>query len=158
MFPLYLMTAYALRPKLNDNTDNIQWLDSYSLEDIACAQKADVHVREVHTWIRDNLQPSSEELKSHANEVCVLMSRHKSLLVRNDVLYRQCTAKNGRQFLQVVLPLALRHDVLHSLHDLKVVGHLGVQRTIRTSPTTLLLAWPCARCSSLVCSMCKVCW
>ena len=108
----------------------MEWLECYSKEDIACAQKADAHVSLVHGWIRDSLRPSNEELKSHASEVRILMSRRRTLKVQDDVLYKESINKVGRKFLQIVLPVALRHDVIHSLHDLKVVGHLGIQRTI----------------------------
>ena len=110
--------------------DQLSWLGTYSQNDIACAQQADVHVKLVHNWIKNKLQPSKAELKSHATEVRILMSRKRFLLVRDDVLYKQVTTRNGRKRLQLVLPMALRHDVLHSLHDLKVVGHMGIQRTI----------------------------
>ena len=99
--------------KLDKEVDKLQWLESYSMEDISSAQRADVHVGLVHEWIRDNLQPSKEELRSYDGEVRILMARRKSLLVRNDILYKSSVCKTGKKYLQIVLPLALRHDVLH---------------------------------------------
>ena len=121
----YTASQKYYHEKLDKQVDKLTWLECYSNEDISCAQKADAHVSLFHEWIRDNLHPSNEELKSHASEVRVLMSRRHTLKVQNDVLLEESINKVGRKFLQIVLPLAFRHDVLHSLHDLKVVGHLG---------------------------------
>jgi len=58
-----------------------------------------------------------------------------------------------KEVLQIVLPAPLRENVLHNLHDLRIVGHLGIQRTI--SRVKSRFYWPglaldvtrwCAKC------------
>ena len=105
-------------------------MEGYTRDDISCAQKADVNISVVHKWILDGYKPTTDELQTYPTEVRVLMSRRNKLLVKDDVLYRESQARNGHKRLQTVLPLALRHDVLQNLHNLKVTGYLGVQRTI----------------------------
>ena len=58
-----------------------------------------------------------------------------------------------RPVMQLVLPAALRSEVLHQLHDLKVVGHLGIQRTVARVQQRFY--WP--GCSLDVARWCAAC-
>ena len=116
--------------KLDNDIDEMSWLEGYSKEDIASAQLADSSTSEVHKWINSGYKPSKAELQSHSAEIRTLMSRRNQLKIENGILYKMTTARTGKPIAQIVLPLALRNDVLHDLHDLKIVGHLGIQRTI----------------------------
>ena len=86
-------------------------------------------------------------------EVMILMGRRRFLSLRNDVVVRNIVTKRGNPLTQTVLPPSLRVDVLHQLHDLRVTGHLGIQRTIERVKGHFF--WPglaldvarwCARC------------
>lgn len=53
---------------------------------------------------------------------------HRAFVLRNGVLYRRNFRPDGPDLLLVV-PVHLRIDVLHQLHDEPTAGHLGVART-----------------------------
>ena len=98
---------------------------------IAAAQQLDANISPVYTWIENNETPDKTELGSHSEETKCLYSRRRALSIINGVLTRQSqTSRSGTEVTQVILPSALREKVLHQLHDLRISGHLGIQRTI----------------------------
>ena len=111
--------------------DKLPWLDAYTLNDISSAQQADADISIVYKWILDDFVPDAEELRSYSSDVRILMSRRNHLMMRDGVLYRVPKLRHGSERLQTVLPVALRNDVLYELHNLKMTGHLGIQRTIQ---------------------------
>ena len=107
------------------------WLGGYTLEDLAAKQRADSALLPVIKALEEGEKPSKELRKSFREETQSLVSRWQQLRLRNDVLYR-CYQPSGPRsaVMQLVLPAELRLDVLHQLHDLRVTGHLGIQRTV----------------------------
>lgn len=56
-------------------------------------------------------------------------SRARAFVLRDGVVFRRIYSNDGSEFLALVLPKALRKDVLHALHDHVTAGHLGVNKT-----------------------------
>ena len=119
--------ARNLDVKLN----RLSWLTDYSQGDLQAAQEADSSVGLVYKWVSTDSKPSKEELARQNEEVKALTSRWKHLSISNGLLVRTIS-ENGsnRPLVQTILPAPLRQVVLHQLHDLRVVGHLGIQRTV----------------------------
>jgi len=64
------------------------------------------------------------------------------LRLRDGILYRVAKRKpTGETFYQFVVPLALRKLILEQLHNLRIVGHLGIARTLARVQERYY--WPC---------------
>lgn len=129
--PVLTAPQYTQALKLDLQIEKSQWLQEKSLEDIAAAQQVDRHVGPVYRWVQDNFKPDKLQLATHSDETKALVSRLCALSIENGVLVRHgLTSRVGEEIKQIILPTAFREDVLHNLHDLRVSGHLGIQRTI----------------------------
>jgi len=116
---------------LDKALQRLSWLDDYSRDDVSAAQQLDPHIGPVHRWLSADHKPSTADLAPHSEETKALASRWRSLSIVNGILIRSGkTSRVGRPINQTVLPTALRDTVLHQLHDIRVSGHLGIQRTI----------------------------
>ena len=117
---------------IDDKLKNLQWLNDFSQLDIAAAQEKDKNLSKVIMWKKNGIKPTTEQLAPCSEEVKALVSRWSALsLTRDNVLIRTChPARSAVPVKQIVLPYALRSVVLHQLHDLRVSGHLGINRTI----------------------------
>jgi hypothetical protein len=116
--------------KLDQKISQQNWLTFITDADMAAAQTADAGLAKVRAWIQEDHKPTAAELEVESTEVKILMGRRRFLSLRNDVLVRNIVTKRGNPLIQTVLPPSLRVDVLHQLHDLRVTGHLGIQRTV----------------------------
>ena len=116
---------------LDDRIVGQKWLSDFNVDDIATMQRNDSSVGKVHEWVTDKARPTNKEIATYGEEVKTLCSRWKQLFIDNGVLKRKIH-DSGRKadVIQTILPSDLRNLVLHQLHDLRVVGHLGIQRTI----------------------------
>ena len=100
-------------------------------DDIAAAQKVDLSIGKVYPWVQTDARPTNKELARYDEETKAIVARWKNLALRDDLLVHNVTeSHSGREIHQVILPPALRETVLHQLHDLRIVGHLGIQRVI----------------------------
>ena len=131
------------------------WLSDFSRNDLIAAQKVDVVTGTVYEWVQTNNRPENRELAKHSEETKNLVARWKQLSLQDNVLVRQVYDNvTGKEVYQTVLPAALRQSVLHQLHDLRVAGHLGIQRMVQRVKQRFY--WPgitldvtrwCAKCS-----------
>ena len=101
------------------------------MNDIAAAQDIDPEISKVKKWIELGEKPKSGCLEGCSSAVRTLVSRWKMLSIDGTgVLIRTVDSGYKVNVRQIVLPEVLRSEVLHQLHDLRVVGHLGIHRTI----------------------------
>ena len=116
--------------KLDTQIDQQRWLEFLTDADLAAAQVADPGLAKVRGWLLEGRKPTKAEIEPESAEVKALAGRWRLLSLQNDVVSRTIVPRPGKVILQKVLPQALRVDVLHQLHDLRVTGHLGIQRTV----------------------------
>ena len=116
---------------LSERLDQKTWLTGLAPEDIAAAQKADSSVGVVYGWIESGSKPDSREIARFGEEVKILAARWNQLTLAEGILIRTIPG-HGKvsPVKQIVLPNALRDEILHQLHDLRISGHMGKQRTI----------------------------
>ena len=125
----YRQTASIRR--LDTRLDNLTWLSDFTMSDLTAAQKTDTTVGKVYAWVHAQTKPINKEVARYGEEVKTLMSRWKQLSIKNNLLVRSIQDPATKKTIyQTVLPAALRETVLHQLHDLRITGHLGIQRTI----------------------------
>lgn len=99
-----------------------------STSDMSVQQQADSVIGELLVFWRRKLPPSSEERKRLSRSAVILLQQWDRLVEKEQVLYRRVFRPDGgEEVLQVLLPTALKSEVLTQLHQHH--GHQGVERT-----------------------------
>ena len=118
-----------------ENTTSLpddSWLNKWSTDECQKWQAEDKAICTVINWIlSDSGKPSWDEIAGEGVELKALWGQWKRLELHENVLYRRpipqedpsCVAQ-----LQLVVPEALRKEIMHSLHNIRSAGHLGVPR------------------------------
>jgi len=101
---------------------------SLALEDIRDARNTDDSLRPVIQALSDRVKPLQENLRDYPEEARVLFAQWDSLVLENNVLYRRYHYPEGTtRYLQVVLPVKLRHPFIERMHA--ELGHFGRTKT-----------------------------
>ena len=143
---------------LEDRIKELPWLQDFSVLDISSAQRQDHHILPVIKWIENKTKPDTMMLAPHSEETKALASRWNHLSITPDgiLIKTGLTSRSSQPITQIVLPTALREVVLHQLHDLRVSGHLGINRTIARVQSRFY--WPgCAIDVARWCAACSIC-
>ena len=94
----------------------------------------DKDIGPVIKWVRSGQKPDTLTLATCSAETKALVSQWSSLRITDDstsmLVKTGLTSRLGKPIVQIILPKQLREIVLHQLHDLRIAGHLGIQRTI----------------------------
>ena len=103
-----------------------------SLADLREAQLRDPEIKPVLEWMEESDdKPTWEETAPHSLATKVYCSQWESLRIFGGVLYRLWETPSGDTIIkQLVLPKALRAEVLQQLHDAPTAGHLGIAKTL----------------------------
>ena len=103
-------------------------LPGHSLSDLQTLQTADPVIQEILGYWRQGTRPGLMERKQLSTPAVALLGQWSRLVEREGVLYRKVFRPDGaEEFLQLVLPAALKENVLTQLHQDH--GHQGVERT-----------------------------
>lgn len=88
-----------------------------------------------------NLKPSKSFVKAQSIEIRRLWSTWESLFVINGILYfERLVHINDEHLLVLVAPKEVRSKILKELHNSKVSGHLGRERTLKAVKSRFY--WP----------------
>lgn len=107
-----------------------RWLWLNSAVEVAAKQREDSSLEPILEALLSNKKPSSAEM-----EAASPASRHYWLLWENlrvvdGVLCKSFSKKNGTgEYLQLIAPTSLRHEIIFQMHCTIISGHLGVRRT-----------------------------
>ena len=104
------------------------WVPSYSMDDLRQAQMDDEDLGVVIPWLEDDVQPSREQLVLTSPAVRHYWLQRRQLFLSNGVLFYHWEDTLHPRYLLVV-PLALRDEVLHYCHDVRDAGHPGQHNT-----------------------------
>ena len=142
---------------IDQDLDKLSWLGGYSDAQLKTAQREDKNLKPVINALENRLKPKDSVKAKWNEESRILASRWNQLVLRDGILYRRWTpSSNEGPVTQLVLPAQLRAEILHQLHDLRVVGHLGVQRTLARVQHRYY--WPgCALDVARWCASCPQC-
>jgi hypothetical protein len=153
----YVCRARLQAAELDERLSNLSYLDGYADRDLAGKQRADPALKPIIVALEKREKPAREERRTFSAETQALVSRWKQLKLRGGLLYRTVVPPwQGRPVTQLVLPRTLRTEVLHQLHDLRVAGHLGIQRTVARVQQRFY--WPgCALDVARWCAACPQC-
>ena len=100
------------------------WIASYSLLELAEAQKGEASLQKVREWIEAKARPEFRQIAGENATTKALWAEFALLKLKDDVLYRTLDETE-----QLVLPQIFRNEVLQNLHDHACGGHLGVAKT-----------------------------
>lgn len=148
------------RPPLAENTDaddliRASFRGRVGPQDIVKAQKMDPAIGRVIRWMRCGTgRPQWSEISALSEVTKTFWAQWDSLCLRNDILYRKWESSDGLTTrLQLVLPKALREEVLTHLHTHPTRGHFGVKKTLE-KVREILLASLSPECDIVVFYLC----
>jgi len=133
-------------------------LQTQTTEELQKQQLDDRDLGVVHSWLREAKQkPEWESLSAENKCVKTYWVQWNRLALIDGVLYRRWESDDGQQVRwQLVVPKAMRNDVVTKLHGAKTSGHLGVNKT--TTRVKERFYWPnCARDVKDWCKKCELC-
>ena len=149
--------ACAQTTRIDKEINALPWLSKYNAAELRKAQRVDTALSPLILALEQGVKPTCAQRFTFNEETQSLASRWDQLALLDGFLYRKIQ-KGGRAAptLQLVVPRALRVEILHQLHDLRVAGHLGVQRTVARVQQRFY--WPgCALDVSRWCAACPQC-
>ena len=115
-------------PSTSATQSVVSVLPSQSTTDLCSLQEADPLLKEVFVFWRRNALPTSVERRQLSKPIMVLLRQWNRLVEKDGVLYRRVSRSDGgEEFLQIILPAALKQETLRQLHGEH--GHQGIERT-----------------------------
>ena len=134
------------------------FIENVGAQDIAKAQEMDSDIGHVMQWMKSGKgRPRWSEVATLSEVTKNCWAQWDSLCLRNNVLCRKWESSDGAiTRLQMVLPKALREEVLIQLHNHPTGGHFGVKKTLEKVKEKFY--WPhCRKDVTLWCSTCSEC-
>jgi hypothetical protein len=136
-------------------TATVSWLESYDSQTLRDKQLADSDLCQVITWLENKVSPKKDELYLCSPAVKALWLCKKQLVLKSGVLYYHWEGPEQTK-LRLVVPLALKEEVLFLCHDAKPSGHLGQTKTLSRLKKSFLWHNMGQDCKVYV-SSCKTC-
>ena len=103
----------------------------WTLTELLDAQVADPSIRRVAAWVIAGAKPIRPGLSLESAEVRKLVGQWPLLTFREGLLCRwKVTAGRARRSIQVIVPPALRGEVLAFCHGHRTSAHFGLKRTL----------------------------
>lgn len=126
--PAALQQVVEAEPVVEVQQAMIATLPNYSLTEFGALQVSDPIISEILPFWRRKARPGVEESKQMSALALTLLRQWDRFVERSGALYRRVYSPNGgEEVLQLLLPVALKVDVLTQLHQQH--GHQGIERT-----------------------------
>ena len=106
------------------------WTSTRSTEDLRRCQREDPDIAPILKAKMAGKRPSSQEMVT-----CSHATRHYwilwvSLVLRDGILLKRFFKQDGSgEYLQFIVPLVMRKEVLFQMHDSLLSGHMGLKKT-----------------------------
>ena len=104
------------------------WIQGYSPEEIQKLQQEDSDLAKLQRWLKASESPKEAELKLSSRAARYFWTNKDRLTLQEGTLYYKWEEEWETRLLLMV-PLALRDEVIRLSHDLPSCGHLGVNKT-----------------------------
>ena len=101
------------------------WSEVHSIQRLAKSQREDPDIGPVYRWIHDNETPTTSDLAMASPATRHYYLQRDTLLFQEGILLRRFRS----DYLQYIVPRALRNEVLYQVHNVRLSGHLGVKKT-----------------------------
>jgi transposase InsO family protein len=127
--PLAIMSVRSQTPGSDAVSPN--WVDNYEPQQLRDLQTQDPDIGLVIIWLENKVEPSRRELLLTSPSTRSLWSCRQYLLMENGILHYLWSEhpKLGTMSC-IVIPQALRQEILCGCHDSKTAGHLGIKKTL----------------------------
>ena len=102
----------------------------WSLSTVKKFQETDGVCKRLLKLLPTGIRPSRPDLSLEGIEMRRFLSQWTELEVRRGCVHRWKTKNNGDKHLQIVIPQAMRRDILYWVHGHDVSGHFGKKRAL----------------------------
>lgn len=117
-----------LDPAMVVHQSLVSVLPSHSAADLHSMQESDALLKEVLVFWRRGSPPTSVEKRRLCKSLMAILRQWDRLLEEEGLLFRRVfRSDGGEEFLQLLLPAALRQETLRQLHQEH--GHQSIERT-----------------------------
>ena len=117
------------------------------MEDLKVQQQNDPNISQLRGWIEQGQKAPASTIKEKGFELRKLYDQYDRCSIKDGVVYRRWKPTNKEEWqLQIILPKAMRENVICSLHDES--GHLC--QNFKQSKGSVLLARNVYRCERVV--------
>jgi hypothetical protein len=133
-----LVQAFKIRPK-------------YASAELASWQDEDPDIQPVKDWVKTqpDKEPEWQDISRFSAATKSYFADINRMQLVNDVLYRVWESADGViTYKQLLAPRRMREDLCKSVHDSKILAHMGRNKTIHALQH-LLLVWNVQRCKFL---------
>ena len=101
----------------------------YSNEELRKSQLDDKDISPVITWLEDEAPPSESTIMLQSPCTKTLWRNRALLTMKDGVLHHKWYWIDNTYHLQLVVPHAMKEEILVALHDHRILGHLGINKT-----------------------------
>ena len=138
----------------NSVDEGSNWMGQWSRSELSDMQQGEEAIKKVIVWLKEQKRPTRQELRAECAIIRDLCSQWQYLEIHDDVLYRKWTPKcQSLERLQYVTPSKLKNEIFRQVHDSRLGGHLGINRTLMKIRQRFY--WP--RCKTDVIRWCREC-
>ena len=102
----------------------------WSMETIRLFQEKDATVKHLLELVPKGICPVRPMISLENREMRRFLAQWTELEVRKGVLYRWKVNPSGRKVIQVVIPTAMRRDIMYYCHGHQTSGHFGKKRSL----------------------------
>lgn len=120
--------AHTVSGDSESHLENLRSL-GYSMHDIREAQLRDPDLKPVFRWLRAGRDPEGHELFLHSADTKKIWQAKGLLTIDQGILYHKWVAQPHDRYL-LVAPRSLREEIFKYCHDVKAVGHPGMDKTL----------------------------
>lgn len=112
-------------------TPGTMFLPSYTSKDIQMLQREDKDLGILHSWLDDKILPSRDEVAQYSPAVRKYWLNTENIVRKKGVLYQKRWVYVPQETLnyQLLIPKALRQEIIRNNHDTLLSGHFGVNKT-----------------------------
>ena len=102
----------------------------WSNETIQKFQNADPTIKRLISQVPTGIRPARPQISLENREMRRLLAQWSELTVRDGLLCRWKICPSKKKVLQVVIPVAMRRDIMYHCHGHQTSGHLGKKRSL----------------------------
>ena len=102
----------------------------WSNETIQKFQHADPTIKRLLSQVPTGIRPARPQISLENREMRRLLAQWSELTVRDGLLCRWKICPSKKKVLQVVIPVAMRRDIMYHCHGHQTSGHFGKKRSL----------------------------
>jgi hypothetical protein len=128
----YQDVARMVRTRMSSQKSvNEEWSPwAYEQTKLKKMQEEDAELSQVLHWIKDDKRPETSSLVKESPALRHYWNLWGTFEICNGVLFRKFRKKNGTgDYKQLMVPKAIKLEVLKQMHDVLLSGHLGAKKT-----------------------------